>query len=84
MGALISCFWPQCVDGVVESPRLPISDYVPPYYSVACNIREFNMAPPGEEAVPSPVEPPMPPPPISAAPERNQDEEGNVQASISD
>ncbi|KAH7981729.1 hypothetical protein HPB52_000975 [Rhipicephalus sanguineus] len=52
-----------CVEGVVEGPRLPISDYVPPYYSVAYNIREFNMTLPGEEAVPPPVDPPMPPPP---------------------
>ncbi|KAH6948660.1 hypothetical protein HPB50_025736 [Hyalomma asiaticum] len=51
MGAFISCIWPQCVDGIVERPMLPVMDYVPPYHSVASNIREFNMPPPVEPPV---------------------------------
>ncbi|KAL3214938.1 hypothetical protein MRX96_034310 [Rhipicephalus microplus] len=54
----------QCENGVVEDPLLPLC------YSVACNINKFNMLPPREEAVPSPVKP-LPPPPPSPMPGNN-------------
>ncbi|KAL1429531.1 hypothetical protein MTO96_016158 [Rhipicephalus appendiculatus] len=61
MGALISCLWPQCVDGVLECPRVPVSDDVPTHRCAACNIGVVDGPPLAEEHVSSPT-PSTPPP----------------------